>query len=110
MDVRIEGVDDLEAALERGLERIGELRAGTRVDSDAFFSKPFMREHTEYGTFGAFRADAPLDFDVPLDESTTRRRRADRFVSDVSDFETWEEMKTRAAHEEILDQLLSNTS
>ena len=111
MDVQIANLNDFEDALQRGLDRIGELRAGTRVSSDAFFAQPFMREHTQYNTFEAFQANAPLELDVPLDDhSETSRDRLNKYVSEVTEFETWEKMQTKAAQEEIINQLISNTT
>lgn len=111
MDVRIADLDELEASLSQALDRIGEYRAGTRVDSEQFFAAAFMREHTDYETFAAFRADAPVSLDVPIeDDSAEHRQRVDEFVADATEFETWEAMKTTAAQEEIVDQLVSNTA
>ncbi len=111
MDVQIADLDDFEDALQRALDRIGELRAGTRVSSDAFFSNPFMREHTQYDSFEAFRTDAPVELNVPLDDqSETDWDRLDGYVSEVTEFETWEAMQTEAAQAEIIDQLVSNTA
>lgn len=109
MDVRVADLDDLEDALEEGLDRIGELRAGTRVDSDAFFAESFMREHTDYDSFPAFRADAPVDLDIPLDDQpSVDVDRLDDYVRDTTEFASWEDMQTTAAQEEIVDQLVTD--
>ncbi|MFB6105854.1 MAG: hypothetical protein ABEJ70_02670 [Halobacteriaceae archaeon] len=111
MEVTPGDLDDLEAALQRALDRIADYRAGTRVSADAFFPDPFMREHTRYDSFEAFREDAPVSLDVPIEgDSDRHRRRVNAFVDEATDFETWEQMQTRAAEEEILDQLLTNTA
>ncbi|MFB6172316.1 MAG: hypothetical protein ABEJ23_07260 [Haloarculaceae archaeon] len=109
MEVLTTDLDELEASLQQALDRIGDFRAGTRVDSDAFFAEPFMRAHTDYETFDAFREDAPVELDVPVEDPATRGQ-VDDFVADATEFETWEEMQTTAAQEEVVDQLLSNTA
>lgn len=111
MDVRVADLTDLEEALEQGIDRIGELRAGTRVDSDDFFAESFMREHTDYDTFGAFRADAPVDLDVPLDDQPSIDvDRLDEYVRGTTEFASWERMQTTAAEEKIIDQLVTDTA
>ncbi|MFB6107871.1 MAG: hypothetical protein ABEJ82_03390 [Haloplanus sp.] len=111
MNVRLGSLDAVEASFERTLDRIGELRAGTRVGSDAFFAESFMQDHTDYDTFAAFRSDAPVELDVPIeDDADAHRRRVDDFVADATEFETWEEMRRTATQEELVDQLLSNTA
>lgn len=59
MDLQVAGLEELEAKVGDALHRIGELQAGTHVDSDTFFSQQFMRDHTEFDSFGAFCAQSP---------------------------------------------------
>lgn len=47
MDIQVGGLDQLEEQVADALEQIGELQAGTRVNSEAFFAEPFMRETTQ---------------------------------------------------------------
>jgi len=111
MDVRLADHDGLGGLFDEALDRIGALRSGPRVSTDGFYAESFMRAHTEYRSFDRFRADAPVELDPPLNhDSPGHRRRVNAFVRDVTDFETWEEMETRSAHEELVDQLLSNTA
>jgi len=104
MDVGTVALDGRTDALTALLDRLGELHAGTRVTADAFFADAFMREHTRYDTFAAFRADAPVD--VPRDGDATADARLNEFVRDATEFETWDAMETRAAEEELVDQHL----
>lgn len=106
MDVELSGLDDPTDALEVTLDRLGELRAGPRVASDAFLAEAFVDEHTRYDSFEAFRADAPVD--VPPGESTADTEELNAFVRDATEFEAWEELRARAAEEELLDQLLAD--
>ncbi|RDZ51083.1 hypothetical protein C5C07_15830 [Haloferax sp. Atlit-4N] len=107
MDLQITGLEDLEERVGNALNRIGELQAGTRIQSDTFFSQPFMRDHTEFDSFAAFCDQSPWAFDDVADVRDVSRARLDEYVAGRTDFETWEEMKTRAAEEEIIDQIVS---
>ncbi|ODR80787.1 hypothetical protein BG842_23715 [Haladaptatus sp. W1] len=106
-DLRVSELDPLHGRLEEAQERVFELQAGTRVDSDEFFSKEFMRTHTQYDSFRAFYRGGSWDLDEAGDMDELPNDRLDGYVAETTEFETWEEMKTAAAEEEILDQLVS---
>lgn len=107
MDLQVVGLEDFEARVETALDRIGELQAGTRVRSDAFFSRPFMHDHTDFESFAAFCEQSPWALDERSDIRDVPRDQLDAYVADRTDFETWEDMKTGAAEEEIIDQIVS---
>ncbi|MCO8267145.1 hypothetical protein NKF06_11220 [Haloferax sp. AB510] len=107
MELQIAGLEDLEERVGNALTRIGELQAGTRVQSDALFSQSFMRDHTEFDSFDAFCTQSPWAFDDIDDAQDISRDRLNEYTAARTDFETWEEMKTQAAEEEIIDQLVS---
>lgn len=107
MDLQVAGLDDLEARIGNALDRIGELQAGTRVQSDVFFSQPFMREHTQFDSFAAFCAQSPWPLDDVGDIQDLSRARLNEYIATTTEFETWEGMKTRAAEEEIIDRVVS---
>lgn len=85
-------------------DRIGDLRADEWVSSGTVFSEQFIHEHTEFESFTAFREQSP----VPLTNGDLDRdvdsRRLDDYVADTTEFDTWEEMVTPAAEEEIVAQ------
>jgi len=105
MDIQVQGLEGLETRVSDALERIGELQAGTRVSSEAFFSDPFMREHTEYDSFAEFCHDGPWPAAEgdPLGELPAGV--LDEHVAATTEFESWEAMKTCAAEEEIVMEL-----
>jgi len=107
LDLQIEGADDLKSRLTAALDRLGELQAGTRVSSDGFFSRPFMREHTEFDSFGTFCDQSPWSFDTTNDIQDVPCHRLNEYVARTTDFDSWEGMKTQAAEEEIIDQIIS---
>ncbi len=107
MDLQVAGLEDLEEKVGDALDRIGELQAGTRVQSETFFSRRFMRDHTEFDSFGAFCAQSPWDLDGISDVQDISRDRLNEYIDDTTEFETWEGMKTKAAEEDIIDQIVS---
>ncbi|WP_267643136.1 hypothetical protein [Haloarchaeobius amylolyticus] len=107
MDLRVSGLEDLEERVGSALERIGELQAGTRIESDAFFSDPFMRDHTEFDSFAAFCDRCPWPVEDASDVQDVSREELDEYIAATTDFESWEGMKTQAAEEEIIDQVVS---
>lgn len=107
MDIRVEELDELRDRVDDALDTIVEYQLGTRVNSDEFFSRPFMEDHTEFDSFRAFCRQSPWSLDSPSDIQGVPSRELDEYVSNTTDFETWEEMKTKAAEEAILFDLLS---
>jgi len=107
MDLQVAGLEDLEERIGKALDRIGELQAGTRVQSDTFFSQPFMRDHTEFDSFAAFCHQSPWPLDDVSDVQDVSRDQLNEYIAATTDFETWEGMKTQAAEEEIIDQIVS---
>jgi len=107
MDLQVAGLEDLEERVGNALARIGELQAGTSVQSDAFFSRPFMRDHTEFDSFAAFCTQSPWALDDVSDVQDVSRDQLNEYIAATTDFETWEEMKTQAAEDAIIDQIVS---
>ncbi|MFD1643874.1 hypothetical protein [Halohasta litorea] len=107
MDLQVAGLEDLEEKVETALTRIDELQAGTRVTSDTFFSQPFMRDHTEFDSFSAFCTESPWPVDDIGDLQAISRDPLNDYIATTTEFETWETMKTQAAEEEIIDQIIS---
>lgn len=110
MDLQIGDLEDLEGRLQAAVDRIGELQAGTRVRSDEFFSEPFMRDHTQFDSFPAFCEASPWSLEEPRHVHRVDDRRLDAYVAETTDFESWEGMKTQAAEEAIVDQVVSDPS
>ena len=107
MDLQVAGLEDLQDRVGTALDRIGELQAGTRVQSDALFSHPFMDNHTEFTSFAAFCEESPWVLDNRSDIQNVPREQLNDYVATTTDFESWEGMKTQAAEEEIIDQIIS---
>ena len=107
MDLQVAGLEDLQDRVGTALDRIGELQAGTRVQSDAFFSHPFMDDHTEFGSFAAFCEQSPWVLDNRSDIQNVPREQLNDYVATTTDFKSWEGMKTQTAEEEIIDQIIS---
>lgn len=107
MDLQVAGLADLEDRLGTALERIGELQAGTRVQTDTFFSGEFMDAHTEFDSFAAFCDRSPRPLDDVGDVQDLPRERLDEYVAATTEFESWEEMKTGAAEEAIIDRVVA---
>jgi len=107
MDLQAGALEDFKSRIGTVLDRIGELQAGRRVQSDAVFSEPFMDDHTEFDSFDAFCEQSPWTIDDRDDVRDVPRERLDEYVAARTDFETWERMETRAAEEELIDQVVS---
>ena len=107
MDLQVAGLEDLKDRVGTALDRIAELQMGTRIQSDAFFSEPFMDDHTEFDSFAAFCEQSPWTLEERRDIQDVTCERLDEYVAERTDFETWERMKTQAAEERIIDQIQS---
>lgn len=107
MDLQVEGLEDLRDRVDDALDTIVAYETGTRINSDEFFATPFMEDHTDFDSFRSFCQQSPWSLDRPEDIQEVPRPELDDYVSDTTDFETWEEMKTKAAEEAIIEGLLS---
>jgi len=105
MDAALQGTTPLAERVESALDRLGELRAGPRVQSDARFSQSFIADHTEFDSYVRFCEQSPWDLDR-RDAEDVPRERLNEYVAAHTDFETWEELRTLAAEEEIIDQVV----
>lgn len=99
--------DEVAERLRRTLDRIGELQAGPRVSSDAVLSQPFVHDHTEFESFETFCEESPWSLDDPSDIRDVPREELDDYVADTTDCESWEQLTTLAAEEEIIDQAVA---
>lgn len=86
------------------IDRLGELRAGDRGSSNAFFADPFVREYTAFESFEAFSAASPWTLERPGALDAAPRPELDEYVAETTEFETWEAMKEQAAKEELVVQ------
>lgn len=107
MDLQAGALEDFEERIGTALDRIGELQAGRRVQSDAVFSEPFMADHTAFDSFAAFCEQSPWAIDGRGDVRDVPRERLDDYVAETTDFDTWEGMETCAAEEELVDELVA---
>lgn len=107
MDLQVAGLADLEERLGAAIDRVGELRTGTRVETETFFSEAFMRAHTEFDSFAGFCDRSPWPLDDVGDVQDLPRDRLDEYVASTTEFESWEGMKTQAAEEAIIDRVVS---
>jgi hypothetical protein len=88
----------LTAVIDRALPP--ETRAS--YDSDAFFSQLFIRRHTEFESLSAFCQACPCERDTIGGVQELPADDRDDFVAATTEFETWEEMKERAALAELV--------
>lgn len=107
MSLQVVELEDLEERVSNAIDRIGELQAGSRVQSTALLSEPFVDDHTEFGSFAEFCEQSPWALDEGRDVREVPRDRLDEYVAEHTDFGSWEAMRTRAAEEEIIDQVVA---
>lgn len=104
IDLRVDGLTALRERIEDAVERDERSSGGTRIASEAFVSRPFMRRHTQFESFDRFREASPRE-----DEEFDGLRRhgageLDEFVTATTEFESWEEMQRTAAAEDIVSR------
>lgn len=76
------------------------------VEPGEFFDPAFMREHTQFETFAAFRAESPWDADEPGDVEDVPTDELDAYVARTTEFETWLAMRNEAAERAVIDRLM----
>jgi hypothetical protein len=80
-----------------------ELEGRTSVRSDALFSPTFMHHHTQFDSFEAFCTACPSEGDELHDLQRISDDTLDAFVSDATDFESWDGMVRSAAISNVMD-------
>ncbi|MFT4891318.1 MAG: hypothetical protein ACI9YT_002245 [Halobacteriales archaeon] len=80
-----------------------ELEGRTSARSDALFSPTFMHRHTQFESFETFCTASPGDGDELHDLQDLPEETLDAFVSDTTDFDSWEGMKRSAAISNVMN-------
>ncbi|MFB6178680.1 MAG: hypothetical protein ABEI77_03020 [Halorientalis sp.] len=106
MNLQIAGLEDFADRIESVHDTIGHWQAGPRVQSDAVFSQPFVDDHTAFESFDELCAHSPWSLDEPDDIRNVPRPELDAYLRETTEFESFEEMETLAAEEEIIDQVV----
>ena len=76
------------------------------VSLSEFFDDDFMRAHTRFDSFEAFRAESPWDIEERGDVSGIPAAELDRFVRRTTQFDGFVAMRNRAARREVRERLL----
>ena len=76
------------------------------VTLDGFFPPEFMQAHSELSNFEAFREGYRSEFEDRSDLEAISMERLDRYVGRVTDFDSWREMRNRAAEREARERFL----
>lgn len=99
MSFRIDGLDELQSALQQLQNRVQELAGTHEVPLSDLLSREFLQGHTSFSSFdellkaGGFHADTTEEFEaIPETE-------LDAHVARCSAFSTWHEMLEEAAAE-----------
>lgn len=87
-----------------------ELEGRTSVRSDELFSPTFMQRHTQFEAFEAFCTASPSDGDEFHDLQRLPDETLDTFVSNTTDFGSWEGMKRSATISNVMDLVGGQTS
>lgn len=93
MDIRIDGLDDLQRRLEALARRVEDLDGEHEVPLSELFPPKFMRRHTDFESVEAL-LDAS-DFDIESQEAFAAIPDADwdAFIARVTRFRDWTDMQ-----------------
>ena len=96
MSIRLtlKGIEELERKLEREQARLERLAAPHNVSTDELFPSEFMAEHTKLTSFDDMLGE--LDTKPAVFDDLDAIEEWDRLVAELTDFETWDDMKQTA--------------
>ena len=79
--------------------------AGPRSGTDRRFPPSFMRDHTQFDSFAAFRARSPagVAVEAAFGARSPAPDRLDRYVARTTEFDDWAEMDAAAAVDDLVE-------
>jgi hypothetical protein len=99
MEIRIEGLDQLQRKLEDLERRARSLSGEHAVTFDEIFPQSFMRRHTHYQTIQEMLDASPWKVKNQADFAAIPDAPWDEFVQKSTRFRSWKEMQETAAEE-----------
>lgn len=75
------------------------------IDLNAIFTTEFMSEYTEFDTFVEFLEEGPIEIYDQADFDAMDIGEMDAWVSEVTKFESWEDMQGEAVSLYTINQL-----
>lgn len=103
MSVEIEGFDEFEGELGDLVDRLE--RIGGELPMTDLYPPVFMRTYTEFGCFRAFMDASPWLIESAEDFDSIPSIAFDRYVSEHTDFASWDAMLRVAGREYVLRQI-----
>ena len=105
MSTSINGFDKLIDSLKSLSQKVQELEGTHTVSFDKLFTESFMEKHTDYSSFdeflkaGNFVVNSQEDFEAIPDDVLYQ------YVSQATDFGSWEDMLSKATNEYLSSKL-----
>lgn len=105
MDVKIEGLDEIENYFEQLGEKAKELEEENEIPFSELFDVSFMREHTPHSDFEAFLEAGGFEVETQEDFEAIPEAELDEHIRETTELESWEEMQNAATEAWVADQL-----
>lgn len=103
MPVEISGLDDLEDAIDRLVDRVESI--GGEVPIEELFPEEFMRTYSEFESFEEFVGESKWEVQTQEDFEGIPEGEFDEYVDSHTGFNDWETMLEAAGREYVLRQL-----
>ncbi len=76
------------------------------VGLDEFFDPAFLARHSQFSSFDEFAKESPWTITEWSDIDEIAAEDLDTFVAETTEFESWRQLRNRAAGRELRDRLL----
>ncbi|GMR70624.1 hypothetical protein NUITMVRA1_13010 [Aerococcus viridans] len=98
----VDGLDELQESIQKKNDSANELNKEPQISFTELFNDEFMKANSYLSDFQAFKNKSNFDFSQPDTISITE---LDKFVSENTNFDNWENMKGAATQLWIADKL-----
>lgn len=105
MGFEISGLDELQNILQELADKAKELEGGHEVSFDELFTEQFMSTHTNFSNFNELLDASPFEVNSNEDFEAIPDDEFDKYISQVTKFESWECMLEKASCEYAASQL-----
>ena len=105
MSFELEGFDELQNTLQDLADRAENLSGEHEVSFEELFVKEFMINHTNFSTFNELLDASPFEVNSPEDFEAIPDAEFDRYISQATNFDSWESMLEEATCEYAARQL-----
>jgi len=103
--LEIKGFRNLEKTLNKMQKNLEEYESGKEIGFSELFNPSFMKKYTKFSTIEEFFEKSPFKVENQEDFKNLDEKEFNKYISETTQFTSWEEMKGKAGEIHILKKM-----